>query len=202
LSSTITTKYIISLKIFAIAAIAAVASADKAPAPSYGYKPVPAPAPAYPAPAPAYHPAPAPAPAYHPAPAPAYKPHPAPAYKAAPEPFEAPKYSYTYGVADSAYGNKLDFGHTESRDGYATKGSYRVALPDGRVQVVTYHADENGYVADVSYEGVAVYPEYKPTYHAAPAPAYAPAPAPAYKPAPAPAYKPAPVAPVAPAAEE
>ena len=49
-------------------------------------------------------------------------------------------------------------------------------LPDGRVQIVTYTADQNGYVADVKYEGTAQYPEYKP-------PAYAPAPAPAYKPA-------------------
>ena len=171
MNTIITTKYFISLKIFVIAAIAVVASADKAPAPTFGYKPVPAPAPAY-------HPAPAPAPAYHPAPAPAYKP--------AAEPFEAPKYAYTYGVADATYGNKVDFGHSESRDGYATKGSYRVALPDGRVQVVTYHADENGYFADVTYEGTAVYPEYKPAYHPAPAPAYHPAPAPAYAPAPAP----------------
>ena len=29
-------------------------------------------------------------------------------------------------------------------------GEYRVELPDGRTQIVTYHADhENGFVADV-----------------------------------------------------
>jgi len=95
---------------------------------------------------------------------------------------EPPKYVYEYGVADDY--SHANFGHTESRDGYATKGSYRVALPDGRTQIVTYSADENGYVADVKYEGVAKYPEEK-AYHPAPAPVYHAAPT----------YKPAPVAP-------
>ncbi len=70
----------------------------------------------------------------------------------------------------------------EQRDGYATAGSYSVALPDGRLQTVNYKVDDaySGYVADVVYTGEAVYPAYvKPTY--APAP-YAPAP---YVPAPA-----------------
>ena len=67
----------------------------------------------------------------------------------------------------------------ESRDGYSTKGSYSVALPDGRLQTVTYNVADgySGYVADVTYSGEAHYPE---------ATAYKPAP---YKPAP---YKPAP----------
>merc|ERR1711956_194280 len=78
-----------------------------------------------------------------------------------------------------------------SRDNYNTAGEYRVNLPDGRVQVVSYTAGPEGYIADVKYEGEAVYPEYKPAAH--PAPAYKPHPAPAYKPAPAPVvYKPAP----------
>ena len=63
-------------------------------------------------------------------------------------------------------------------DGKAVTGSYSVALPDGRVQTVTYTADHyNGYVADVKYEGTPVYPEAKP-YHPAPAPAYHAAPKP------------------------
>ena len=46
-------------------------------------------------------------------------------------------------------------------------GSYRIALPDGRTQIVTYRADEYGNVADVKYEGVAQYPE-APAYNAQP----------------------------------
>merc|ERR1712088_652970 len=150
-------------------------------------------APYHPAPvhhAPVYHPAPVhkPAPVYHPAPAPYHAPvvhkpapyhapvvhkpapyvapvvhkpvvHPAPAYHK-PAPYHEPAYD---GPAVYEYGN-----------GDATTGSYTVALPDGRTQIVSYHVDAyGGYVADVKYEGVAQYPEYKPAapYHA-PKPAY------------------------------
>merc|ERR1719486_1432232 len=93
--------------------------------------------------------APHPAP-YAPAPAPVYKPAPAyhePAYKEEPKP-----YAFQYGVADDYSGAK--FSAQEAADGKAVTGSYQVALPDGRVQTVTYTADHyNGYVADVKYEG-------------------------------------------------
>ena len=109
---------------------------------------------------------PAPAPAYAPAPAPAYAPK--PAYAA--EPWEP--YTYEYGVKDDY--SKAAFNAAESADAAGNViGSYSVALPDGRIQTVKYTADNyNGYIADVSYEGVPVYPEVKPY---APAP-YAPAP--------------------------
>jgi hypothetical protein len=116
-------------------------------------------------------------------------------FKQAPQP-----YSFEYDVQDKESYN--DFLHSEKSDYNVVTGSYRVALPDGRTQIVTYKADKDGYNADVKYEGEAQYPE-EPKYKPAasyPAPAYAapayPAPsysAPAYKApeykAPAPAYK-------------
>ena len=86
------------------------------------------------------------------------------------------------------------FSQEETRDNYDTAGEYRVNLPDGRVQIVSYTVDKvNGYVADVRYEGEAAYKTApKPAYKPAPKPAYKPAPAPTYKPASKPAYKPAP----------
>merc|ERR1712166_194423 len=103
---------------------------------------------ALPAGPPAYGP---PPPAYAPAPY-----HPAPHAK---HPDEAPKpYAFQYGVADEYSG--VNFSASE------------VADPDGRIQTVTYTADHyNGYVADVKYEGVPVYPEAKP-YVPAPRPGY------------------------------
>eukprot|EP00095_Tigriopus_kingsejongensis_P007827 snap_masked-scaffold204_size260821-processed-gene-1.28 protein:Tk07827 transcript:snap_masked-scaffold204_size260821-processed-gene-1.28-mRNA-1 annotation:"cuticle protein 7" len=120
-----------------------------------------------------YQPAP-----YQPAP---YKPAPyKQEYKEAPQPF-----AYQYGVQDGYSG--ADFNKQETQDAYGNlQGEYRVALPDGRTQIVTYTADhEQGYVADVKYEGEAQYPEEKPSAYK-PAP-YKPAP---YKAAPSP-YKPA-----------
>merc|ERR1712150_351795 len=126
--------------------------------------------------APAYH-----APVDHAAPvvhaAPAYHApvvHHAPAYHAEPAyPDEPSPYTYTYAVADD-YSNAA-FNAAETGDGNGNaSGSYSVALPDGRTQHVNYKADGyEGYVADVTYEGTAVYPDAPAPYHAAPVPAYA-----------------------------
>merc|ERR1712029_215029 len=67
-------------------------------------------------------------------------------------------YSYEYAVKDDY--SAADFGAAESRDNYLTTGKYVVALPDGRVQTVSYTVDGgNGYVADVVYSGQAQYPD-------------------------------------------
>merc|ERR1711970_1091688 len=100
--------------------------------------------------------------------APVVKGYAEPAYPDEPSP-----YTYTYGVADD-YSNAR-FNAAETSDGAGNaEGSYSVALPDGRIQHVSYKADGyEGYVADVTYEGTAVYPEAPvvkaaPAYHAAP----------------------------------
>merc|ERR1712088_1157154 len=129
---------------------------------------------------------------------------------AAPVPVEAypdlpPVYNYQYGVNDEGYSNSV-FSQSEQRDGANAGGEYRVNLPDGRVQIVTYTAGPEGYNAAVTYEGEAQYPpEPAPGYKAAPLVKIAPAPvvkvAPVVAPAPvvkvaapiAPAYAPAPV---------
>ena len=68
----------------------------------------------------------------------------------------APAYTYQYAALDSDSG--VNFGQTESRDAHATSGSYNVALPDGRIQTVTYRVDgDSGYIADVQYSGEARY---------------------------------------------
>ncbi|XP_066948247.1 pro-resilin-like isoform X1 [Macrobrachium rosenbergii] len=89
------------------------------------------------------------------------------------------KYDFNWAVKDEYSGN--DFGHQESRDGDHTQGSYYVQLPDGRLQKVTYFVDgDSGYVAEVSYEGEARYPDsVESREYSAPRPTYS-APRPTY----------------------
>ncbi|XP_063601438.1 pro-resilin-like [Penaeus indicus] len=68
------------------------------------------------------------------------------------------KYDFNWAVKHDDSGN--DFGHQEARDGDHTQGSYYVQLPDGRLQTVRYVVDgDDGYVAEVNYEGEARYPD-------------------------------------------
>ena len=72
-------------------------------------------------------------------------------------------YNFAYAVKDKPSLN--DFGHQESSDGEVVSGSYRVLLPDGRTQTVTYTVSrDSGYVAQIKYEGEAQYPEYVPSH--------------------------------------
>ncbi|XP_050726987.1 pro-resilin-like [Eriocheir sinensis] len=65
--------------------------------------------------------------------------------------YDAARYEFGYEVNAPDYGN--DFAHAERRDGDDTSGQYRVLLPDGRVQVVSYTVSgDSGYVAEVSYQ--------------------------------------------------
>ncbi|CAG0885720.1 unnamed protein product [Cyprideis torosa] len=67
-------------------------------------------------------------------------------------------YQFQYAVNDQYSGN--DFGQEEQSDGNVVRGRYYVQLPDGRRQIVTYTADhQNGYQAQVEYEGEAQYPQ-------------------------------------------
>ena len=78
------------------------------------------------------------------------------------------RYDFAYSVQDDETGSA--YSHQEERKGDVTTGEYRVTLPDGRIQIVSYTADENGYRANVSYEPikkkykppVVAYPQYKP----------------------------------------
>merc|ERR1712098_95999 len=67
-----------------------------------------------------------------------------------------------YVVKDDYSGNA--FAKTETQNDLGqVQGSYKVNLPDGRVQTVTYHADhDGGFVAEVTYEGEAQYPPAPP----------------------------------------
>merc|ERR1712152_91087 len=82
---------------------------------------------------------------------------------------EPSPYQYTYAVADDYSG--AAFQQEENNDGNGVvAGSYSVNLPDGRIQHVTYHAnDYDGYVADVTYEGEPHYDAAPVVAHAAPA---------------------------------
>merc|ERR1712055_238759 len=72
---------------------------------------------------------------------------------------EPSPYNYQYAVADDYSG--ANFAQSEANDGTgAVSGSYSVNLPDGRIQHVTYEANDiTGNVATVTYEGTASYPD-------------------------------------------
>ena len=71
-----------------------------------------------------------------------------------PEKFGPAHYEYKYGIdAIDGYGNPVYYGQNEARNDYSTIGEYHVALPDGRLQTVTYKVDDaySGVIMDVKY---------------------------------------------------
>jgi len=69
--------------------------------------------------------------------------------------YDIPKkdYQFSYKVIDLTSGDDFSHHQRQSAKGGSTNGEYRVRLPDGRLQIVSYTADKNGYKADVKYEG-------------------------------------------------
>merc|ERR1719433_2505119 len=88
----------------------------------------------------------------------AYKPKPVYPVEEEEEEFAPQPYKYEYGVQDDY--SKAAFAKSETQNEVgAVTGSYKVNLPDGRIQTVSYTADPvHGYKAVVSYEGEPVYP--------------------------------------------
>merc|ERR1712212_826134 len=75
-------------------------------------------------------------------------------YQEEEEKYEPKPFAYEYGGADES-GRHFAKTETSDDDG-VVRGEYRVELPDGRVQIVSYTADHvNGSQADVRYEGEA-----------------------------------------------
>ncbi|XP_047490973.1 nuclear receptor corepressor 2-like [Penaeus chinensis] len=59
--------------------------------------------------------------------------------------------TYSFGYTVDAPEAENFYAHEEARQGEVTRGRFRVALPDNRLQTVTYRANRDGYTAEVSY---------------------------------------------------
>lgn len=59
-------------------------------------------------------------------------------------------YEFEWDVNDLENGNV--YSHVQSSDGAVAQGSYRVLLPDGRLQIVEFMDRGRGYEATVRYE--------------------------------------------------
>merc|ERR1712025_113362 len=75
-------------------------------------------------------------------------------------PYAPPVYTYQYSVSDPDVSGSV-FSAQEARNDLEASGDYKVALPDGRTQLVSYSVSgpEGGYVANVEYQGEAAYPD-------------------------------------------
>ncbi|XP_063601168.1 uncharacterized protein LOC134777269 [Penaeus indicus] len=76
------------------------------------------------------------------------------------ESYDSGETKYDFNCAVQHEDSVNAFGHEEARDGEHTQGSYYVKLPDTCLQNVKYFVDgDDGYVAEVNYEGEARFPD-------------------------------------------
>lgn len=66
-------------------------------------------------------------------------------------PQEPANYEYNYEV-QAGDESGAEFGHQETREDDFAQGEYHVLLPDGRMQIVEYEADEEGFRPRIRYE--------------------------------------------------
>ncbi|OXA59214.1 uncharacterized protein LOC110844777 [Folsomia candida] len=79
--------------------------------------------------------------------------------------YSRPKYAFGYEVDGlDEYFKELSHGRWEIRDGDVVQGQYRVLLPDGRIQIVSYIADRFGYRPTIKYINKGVLPPPPPAY--------------------------------------
>lgn len=64
--------------------------------------------------------------------------------------FDKKQYNFAFAVKDLNSGD--DFSHSQRQENGKVQGSYKVRLPDNRIQITKYIADEKGYRAEVVYE--------------------------------------------------
>ncbi|XP_068230871.1 pro-resilin-like isoform X2 [Palaemon carinicauda] len=73
-----------------------------------------------------------------------------PAPSPSPSQMKGMPYEFEWSVND--VDNNLLYSHQESSDGAVAQGEYRVLLPDGRLQIVTFEDRGQGYQAQVTYQ--------------------------------------------------
>jgi hypothetical protein len=79
-------------------------------------------------------------------------------YHITPADFEKKEYNFAYAVKDHHSGD--DFSHSQKQENGAVQGSYKVRLPDGRLQITKYIADEKGIYFHSSAENLSAHVIY------------------------------------------